>query len=325
MKKILMSAAAMASVSGTALACGSIDVGEPNWSTAQIVAAVDSFILSNGMGCDVSLVPAPTKQVIPLMMSATKPLLVGEFWANGVDPVQLGELEDDGVVDITGLPFPEAGEFWYVSKAFAEAYPELDTVEEVRERADLFDGKFYGCPVGIGWGCEWGNRRLAEGWGMQEAGWTIENPGSSEGQAAIVIDAYNTDSFWVGYYWTPTAVAIANELVALKFERDFVGQDVWGECYVNAEPPASCGEYVEGSYSPATVVTIASGSLADEPQVQAFAETRMMSMAALGAADAQMAGGMTASEVAAWYLSNYDDEWSAWVSEDVADAVRSAL
>lgn len=326
MKKVLLGAASIASLgfAGSAAAqCGSIDVGVPNWSTGEIVAAVDSFILSNGMGCDVSLVPAPEKQVLPLMMSASKPLVVGEFWVNGVDPRQLAELEADGVVEITGVPFPEAGEFWYVSAAFAAAYPELDTVEEVIERPDLFDGKFWGCPVGIGWGCEFATRNLAAGWGLQDKGWSIENPGSAEGQAAIVIDAYNTDANWIGYYWTPTAVAIENELVALSFERDFVGSDVWGECYTNAEAPASC-EYVEGSYSPATVVTIGSGSLADEPEVHAYSSARVMSMPALGAADAKMSEGMTASEVAIWYLTNYD-EWTAWVSDDVADAVRAAL
>ena len=34
------------------------------------------FILSNGMGCEISLVPAATKQVVPLAQGASDPLLL---------------------------------------------------------------------------------------------------------------------------------------------------------------------------------------------------------------------------------------------------------
>ena len=328
MKKILLGAASVAAFSMTGVAaaqCGAIQVGAPNWSTGEIVAAVDSLILANGFGCDITDVPAPTKQVLPLAEGANDPLLVGEFWANGVEPAQIEELSADGVIEIVGRPFPEAGEFWFVSPAFAAAYPELDTVEEVLQRADLFDGKFYGCPVGVGWGCEHTNRNLFESWGMADLGWTLENPGSGEGQSAIIIEAFESDSNWIGYYWTPTAVAIGNELVALDWERDFVGADYWGECYSNAEPPADC-EYNETSYSIADVVTLATGDLAEAyPDVYDYAVARSISMAALGAADAMVTDGASATEAAAWYLANHQDEWTAWVSEDVADAVLASL
>ena len=328
MKKVLLGAVSVASLSfaGTAAAqCGGIQVGAPNWSTGEFVAAVDAFILSNGMGCEITNVPAPTKQVLPLAMGATEPLLVGEFWANGVEPIQIEEMSADGIIEITGSPFPEAGEFWYVSPAFAAEYPELDTVEEVLGRPDLFDGKFYGCPVGVGWGCEHTNRNLFNSWGMADKGWTLENPGSGEGQSAIIIDAYESDSNWIGYYWTPTAVAINNELVSLDWDRDFVGADYWGACYSSAEAADDC-EYNETSYSIADVVTLATGDLATTyPEVHAYAMARSVSMPALGAADAEISGGMSAAEAAVWYLTNYEDEWTAWVSEDVADAVRGAL
>ena len=327
MKKVLLGAATLASIgfTGTATAqCGGVQVGAPNWSTGEIVSAIDAFILSKGMGCEITLVPAPTKQVLPLAQGASEPLLVGEFWANGVEPSQIEEMKEDGIIEITGRPFPEAGEFWFVSPAFTIDYPELDTVEEVLQRADLFDGKFYGCPVGIGWGCEHANKNMFKAWKMAGLGWTLENPGSGEGQSAIIIDAYNTDSYWVGYYWTPTGVAIGNELVALDFDRDFVGVDYWGDCYSNAAPDPSC-QYNETSYSIADVVTLATTSLKSYPEVYAYAQARSISMPALGAADEKIADGMTANEVAIWYLTNYEDEWTQWVSDDVADAVFAAL
>ena len=334
MKKVLLGAASIASFgfAGSAAAqCGEISVGAPNWSTAEIVAEVDAFILANGLGCTVSMVPAPTTQVLPLAQGASVPLLVGEFWSNGVDAEELDDALEDGILEVVGKPFPEAGEFWYVSPAFAAAYPELDTVEEVLSRPDLFPsstvegtGAFFGCPIGIGWGCEHSNRNLYVAWGLEDRGWTLENPGSFEGMNSIIIDAYNTDSNWVGYYWTPTAVAINNELVALDWDREFVGNDAWSECYSASEPEADC-EFVETAYTPSTVVSAATPSLSDYPGAYAYAQARMMSMPALGAADEKVGGGMTAAEAAEWYLETYDDEWSAWVDADTADAVRSAL
>ena len=328
MKKILLAALCTASLgfAGTAAAqCGTVQVGDPNWSTAQIIAAIDAFILSNGMGCDIAMVPAPTKQVVPLALGATDPLLVGEYWASDLGPEKIAELTADGVIDIVGKPFPKAGEFWFVSPAFAATYPELDTVEKVLQRPDLFDGKFYGCPVGAGWACEHSNKALFKAWGMEDLGWTLENPGSGEGLASIIIDAYTTDGNWFGYYWSPTAVAINNELVALDYDREFVGLAVWSDCYANAEPAPSC-DYEETSFSPSTVVTLATPNLADYPEAYAYSKARQIPMVSLGAADAKMADdGFAANEVAVWYLQNYEDEWAAWVSEDVADAVRAAL
>ena len=326
MKKILISAAAVASMSGSAFACGALDVGKPNWSTGDILSAIDSFILSNGFGCEVTVVSAPTKQVLPMLSSAAKPMLVSEFWANGISVEEYANAQEDGTMSVPGVPFPEAGEAWWVSKAFAEAYPELDTVEEVLARPDLFDGKFYGCPVGVGWGREFANRNLANGWNMAELGWTVENPGSPEGQAAIIIDSYNTGSNWFGYYWTPTSVAILNELVMLDYDRPFVGKEVWGTCYAAAtgETDPAC-DHTESSYSIASVVTATSGSLEEWPEIYDYA-AREMSMMTLGLSDDQMQqNGLTADEVAVWYLTNYEDEWTQWVDEDTADLVRAAL
>ena len=120
-------------------------------------------------------------------------------------------------------------------------------------------------------------------------------------------------------------VAIGNELVALDFDRDFVGTQIWGECYVAAEPAANCDPYIESSYSVASVVTIATPSLSDYPEAYDYSKAREVSMAALGAADSLVSEGSTSEDAAKWYLSNYEDEWTAWVSEDVADAVRAAL
>ena len=57
-----------------------------------------------------------------------------------------------------------------------------------------------------------------------------------------------------------------------------------------------------------------------------YAMARNMPMAALGAADAYMgANSASAMDTAKHFLANNEDIWTAWVSEDAADAIRAAL
>ena len=337
MKKLIVSAAvagvaAVSMPTAASAQCGEVTVGAANWSTAEIIANIDAFILTEGYGCTVTLTPTSTTQTLALAQGAANPLIVPEFWANGVDQEVLASMISNGDINIDSRPFPEAGEFWYVSAAFAEAYPELDTVEKVLERPDLFPsstnegtGSFFGCPIGIGWGCEHSNTNLFKGYGMEDMGWTLENPGSFEGMNSIITDAYLTDGNWFGYYWTPTAVAIENGLVALSHEAEFVGGEIWGNCYATPDPAADC-EHVPSSYTPSNVVSLVTPAMMETGAAGDYAMAREMPMAALGAADAYMgANSASAMDTAKHFLANNEDIWTAWVSEDAADAIRAAL
>ena len=110
--------------------CGEVTVGAANWSTAEIIANIDAFILTEGYGCTVTLTPTSTTQTLALAQGAANPLIVPEFWANGVDQEVLASMISNGDINIDSRPFPEAGEFWYVSAAFAEAYPELTLLKK---------------------------------------------------------------------------------------------------------------------------------------------------------------------------------------------------
>jgi len=340
MKKLALIAASIATAafgfSATAQAeCGEVTVGEANWSTAQILAQIDGFVLENGYGCSVTYTPTSTTQTIALAQGSTGPLVVSEFWNLGVDQDVLNASIADGEIELTGKPFPEAGEFWYVSAAFAEAYPEIDTVAELIERPDLFPsptvegtGAFYGCPIGIGWGCEHNNAALFDLWDMGEKGWTLENPGSFEGMNSIIVDANVSNANWVGYYWTPTAVAIENELVALDWGVDTVTPEFWNECvtgYRDAGALPSTCEVTPTSWTPSDIATATTPALRDTGAYD-FILQRELPMAVLGALDSWMGANQeSAAETAKVFLRDYQDIWTQWVDADVADAVLAAL
>jgi len=337
MKKLALIAASIATAafgfSASAHAqCGEVTVGEANWSTAQILAQIDAFVLENGYGCSVTVTPTSTTTTLALAQGSASPLVVSEFWANGVDPEVLAAAQENGEIAVTGVPFPEAGEFWYVSPAFAESHPELDTVEKVLARPDLFPsptvdgaGAFYGCPIGIGWGCEHSNTNMFKGFDMEAMGWNLENPASFEGMNSIIVDANLASGNWFGYYWTPTAVAIENGLVPLSFEADFVGNEAWGECYSNPEPAATC-DHIPTAYTPSTVVTATTPSLEDLGEPYDYVLARELPMAVLGGLDAYMSANQaTAADTAVEFLKNNTELWGAWVSDEAADAIAAAL
>jgi glycine betaine/proline transport system substrate-binding protein len=314
--------------------CGEVTVGEANWSTAQILGQIDAFILTHGYGCSVTVTPTSTTQTLALAQGSDGPLVVSEFWNLGVDQDVLNAAIADGEIELTGKPFPEAGEFWYVSPAFAEAYPEIDSVPALLDRPDLFPsptvdgaGAFYGCPIGIGWGCEHNNTALFHMWGMADKGWNLENPGSFEGMNSIITDAYVSNANWVGYYWTPTAIAIENELVPLDWGVEF-SQAGWTDCVMGyrdaSELPSGC-EDTPQSWTPSDIATATTPALRDTGAYD-YVLARELPMAVLGALDSYMgANQASASDTAKVFLSDFQDLWTSWVDADVADAVLAAL
>lgn len=282
--------------------CGEVTVGEANWSTAQILGQIDAFILTHGYGCSVTVTPTSTTQTLALAQGSDGPLVVSEFW--------------------------------YVSPAFAEAYPEIDSVPALLDRPDLFPsptvdgaGAFYGCPIGIGWGCEHNNTALFHMWGMADKGWNLENPGSFEGMNSIITDAYVSNANWVGYYWTPTAIAIENELVPLDWGVDF-SQAGWTDCVMGyrdaGELPGGC-EDTPQSWTPSDIATATTPALRDTGAYD-YVLARELPMAVLGALDSYMgANQASAADTAKVFLSDFQDLWTSWVDADVADAVLAAL
>ena len=118
----------------------------------------------------------------------------------------------EGRLTIAGEILSDGGEEgWWVPTYVVEQNPELTTLQEVIKRPDLFPdkeepgkGRFYGCPPG--WGCEIVNRNLYRAFGLDEAGFTLFNPGSGEGLAGAIASAYERGNPIFAYYWAPTAL-----------------------------------------------------------------------------------------------------------------------
>ncbi|MCG5480717.1 MAG: hypothetical protein KK478_16940 [Ensifer alkalisoli] len=64
-------AAAMLTIGNSAWAadCGEVTIASMNWQSAEVLASLDKFILTEGYGCDVSIIQGDT---VPTITSMTE-------------------------------------------------------------------------------------------------------------------------------------------------------------------------------------------------------------------------------------------------------------
>ena len=147
---------------------------------------VEDIILKEGYGCDTEVVPGDTVPTVTSMTEKGEPDIAPEVWINSAREVVEAAVAE-GRLTIAGDIFSDGGEEgWWVPTFVVEQNPELTTLQEVIKRPDLFPdkeepgkGRFYGCPPG--WACEIVNRNLYMAYGLDEAGFTLFNPGSAKG------------------------------------------------------------------------------------------------------------------------------------------------
>ncbi|RME18572.1 MAG: ABC transporter substrate-binding protein [Alphaproteobacteria bacterium] len=310
--------------------CGDITIAEMNWASAELLANVDKIILEAGYGCNVEKVAGATMPTFTSMNEKGQPDIAPELWINAVrTPLEKAVAEGRMVVANEG-PITGLGEGWWVTPAFVRDHPELDTVEKVLEHPELFPwaedpskGAFMGCPSG--WGCQLANANLFRAFNMEEKGWQLVDPGSAAGLDGAIAKAFERDENWFGYYWNPTAVVGKYHLTMLKWETPWAGSDNWDNCIV--KPEQECADPKPSSYTESAVNSVVSAAFAEKGgEALDYVKNRVFPGEVMNEMLVYMTDNQATGEDAAYYfLENYEDVWKAWVSEDVAAKVKSAL
>jgi glycine betaine/proline transport system substrate-binding protein len=227
-------------------------------------------------------------------------------------------------------PITELGEGWWVTEKFSKEYPELDSVEKILERPDLFPdsedpskGAFIGCPAG--WGCQLSNLNLYRAFDMEAKGWKLIDPGSAAGLDGSMTKAVERGENWLGYYWAPTAAIGKHNMQLLKWETPWAGSENWDGCIV--KPEQECADPQPSAYTESEVHTVITaefkergGVAADYFTKRVFPGPVMNSM--LVFMTEEQAGG---EDAAFEFLERHKDLWKTWVSEDAAAKIEAAL
>ena len=316
---------ALVAASGAALAdCGKVTIGEMNWSSASVIANVEKFILEAGYGCEVELMQTATVPAMTSMVEKGEPDVASEIWVNSVK-----ETFDQGVAEgrivSAGNVLSDGGvEAWWLPDYFAQAHPDIRTLEQVLANAQLFQdpedpskGRFYNCPAG--WACKIINDNLFRAYGM-DASFNNFDPGSGEGLAGAIAKAYERQEPWFGYYWAPTSILGKYPMVMVGL-ADF---DAEGHTCNTRE---DCDAPHAGRYPASAVLAVTTKAFADShPDEFAFLGSisipnDVMNAVLAWGEDNQAEG----NEMAGYFIVKHEDLWSAWLPAEVAAKVKAAL
>ncbi len=334
MKKLLAStviaAGAMFAMAGGAAAaeCGRVTIANMNWQSAEVLAAIDKFILANGYGCEAEIIAGDTMPTFTSMNEKGQPDLVSELWINAVrEPLDKAVAE--GSLVLAGQPLSDgAGESWFIPKFLADANPDIKTVEDALKRPDLFPapedpskGAVHNCPAG--WGCQVSTGNLYRAFKAADKNFVLVDTGSAAGLDGSIAKANERKEGWLGYYWYPTSILNKYPMVKLDNAVPF-DKEHWDNCIMKGEAcaePKPTGWPVTEVYSVVTKDFAARAGVAMD-----YIGKRAMSGDEIqGLMNWMTENQATGEDGAKHFLKENPAVWGKWVSPEAADKIKAAL
>jgi len=298
-----------------------VNFGGMNWESNLVLTDVQRLIIEKGYGCKTDVLPTETLAALAALVRGDLDVNT-EIWLNSMtDPWK--KAEASGKVQGIGSLFM-GGEAWFIPRYTAERLPGLKAAADLPRFKDAFTdpeepakGRFYGCPAG--WACEIVSGNLYRALGLQDS-YTLYSPGTGAAQKAALTSAYKRKQNVVFYYWFPTPLVGAMDLVQL----DLPAYDADAhQCLTSA----NCTNPKPSAYPENPVFTAVNTEFARQaPALIAFMSKMSIPLDEMNAMLAYMEeSGDDAGDVALWFLKNKTDLWSEWVPAEVAERVKAAL
>ena len=304
-------AAAALALPGAAWAqasCDDVVITEMDWASAAIVTNVATFLMEQGYGCTVQVIPSSTTPAMVSVAETGRPDIVTEVWPNG-NPAY-DELSAAGrITTVADVLSDGSVQGWYLPASLVEAHPELATLEGILANPGLVGNRLHACPDG--WACKVSTESIARAAGLEAAGIEIFQHGSGETLASSMAAAVENGEPWLGYYWEPTSILGKYDMVRVDL-GPFV-PEVW-DCAADAE----CRTDEMTAYATTPVVTVVTTTFAeDQPELSALLGRVRFTNAQMGEVLAwQEENGASNEEAAVYFLSNHSDVWQDWVDDD---------
>ncbi|MBB5319725.1 ABC transporter substrate-binding protein [Marinobacter oulmenensis] len=298
--------------------CGEVSITEMNWASNTVVTSVAKFIMEQGYGCDVTVVPSDTVPAVTSVAENGEPDIVTELWLNSAGEAYL-RLEEQGKIErLTKVLRPGGVEGWWIPTYLAEEHPELTTIEGIMENPELVDARFNNCPDG--WGCRVVSDNLIEALDLEASGIEVFNHGSGETLASSMASAVQSEEPWFGYYWGPTVPLGKFDMTRVEL-GEYKPEVHKRNQTQDAENPGV------SEFPAATVLTSVTTDFKDrEPEVAEMLSHLSFETSTMSSLLAWMdKNNATAEEAAVYFLSNYGDEWSSWLSDDARGRLSKVL
>ena len=320
MRKFALGAAFAASAFPvSALAeCGEVSITEMNWASAQVVTAVAAFVMEQGYGCTVAVVPSDTVPAVASVAENNEPDIVTELWLNSTGDAYARMEAEGRIVRLGAVLDPGGVEGWWIPSYLAEAHPELTTIEGVMSNPELVGGRFNNCPDG--WGCRVVSDNLIRAMDLPSSGIEVFNHGSGETLATSMASAYEKREPWFGYYWAPTSLLGKYDMV--KVELGPVDEAIH---LANGNQDAP--EPKVSDFPPAAVLTSVTADFQSrEPEVAEMLAKMTFATDDMNGLLAWMdENNANADEAAAHFLTTMPDVWGAWLNDDARARLANLL
>lgn len=293
-----------------------IVIGEGNWQSVKFHDEIAKFIIENGYGEEVDIVPANTSVLVQSLRSDSVDVTL-ELWAQNIPTYE--EDIKNGEYKKLSTNFDDNRQGIFVPTYLVEGpgalAPNLETVQDLKDYADLFpnpDGGdkaiIYGGPDG--WSATEFLENKMEAYGLDEY-FTFKKINSSASLAASLAGAYEKKQPWVGYNWEPTWVMGLYDMTLLEdttYNSDDFEQGI-------------------GAFPTVDVNVVASSSFIEQfPEVSEFLSHYQTSSNLTNEGLAYMQEhDVDADDAAKWFLKEHQDIWSTWVPEEVKEKVLAAL
>ena len=316
--KASLVAAGMAFSTGSVFAdCGKVTISEMNWASATVVTAVSKFLMTQGYGCDVTVIPTSVLPAVTSMAEKGQPDIVTELWINSA-PAYAGLEATGKVKTLTDVLSDGATGGWWIPKYLADAHPQLKKLEGILANPALVGGRFNNCPDS--WGCRKVGDNLIKAWDMPARGITIFNHGSGETLSTSIAAAYKDKAPWFGYYWAPTPVMA-------KFPMVQVDMGPYVKSVHDCNQRRDCATPGKSGYPRDRVITAVTTAFASrEPAVAelmahvAFTNEQMHDLI-----NWKEANKGSADETAVYFLTKYKSVWATWLDDGAKQKLVNLL
>ncbi|WP_284139535.1 ABC transporter substrate-binding protein [Virgibacillus sp. LDC-1] len=296
---------------------------DAGWDSIRVHNSIAQMIVEEGLGYKTDVTSGSTAATVQGLREGDINVYM-EVWTDNIKEVY-EEAIDAGDIEKLSVNFDDNNQGLYVPTYVIEGdeergiepmAPDLRTVEDLKKYPEVFEdpedpgrGRIINGPSG--WAVEKSITQKFETYGLDE---TMNNfiPGSDSAAVADLVSAYESGKAWVGYYWSPTWVTAKYDLTLLE-EPEF-DPETWEKTKGTAFPPND------------VVVAVHKDMPNQAPEVVDFLKNyETSSELTEDALNYMEANDASAEEAAAWWMKEYEDIWTAWVSDEVAEKVKDAL
>ncbi len=313
---------------------GPVVFGDFNWDSAMFHNRVVQYIVEEGYGHETDVIPGST---LPILQGLEDNDIhaVTEMWVQNMPEWYHEEVEAGTYVDL-GANYVGAVQGWFVPTYVIEGdeergiepmAPDLSHVDDLADVWDVFEdeedsskGRVYN-GVG-GWEATEINDVRLRSYGLDEY-YNSFLPGSEAALFASLAREYERGEAWIGYLWTPSWPFAQYDLTLIE-EPEYT-EECWEEVSAAAQEE---GAVDEACGFPEVDVNVVVSTELDEhaPHLVELLSNYESNMELTNAALLYISeNDATPEEAAEWWLIEYEDVWTEWVSDEIAEAVLDSL